>query len=70
VSTGKEITVELLKGVTRAPKLFLQNRKALTLAVYPSLSSRNCISLSLIDVVPIVGFFMSAEVAERISEAV
>ena len=34
------------------------------------MSSRNCIPLSFIDVVQAVGFFTSAEVAERISEAV
>ena len=44
--------------------------QALTLPVFPSLSSRKCILLSFVDVVRIVGFFTSAEVAERIGEAV
>jgi len=46
-----------------------QNRKPFPV-VYRSLSSRNRIQLSFLDVVQTVGFFMSAEVAERISEAV
>ncbi len=46
------------------------NLQALTLILYPAVSSRNCIPLSFIDVVQMVGFFTSAEVAERISEAV